>query len=1082
MKKGVGKKPDIEPLRHRAEGRLKKKKHEIGPAPDGTDLKKLIHELQVHQIEMQNEELNRAREEIEAVLEKYTDLYDFAPVGYLTFDEKGLIVELNLTAAQLLGMERSFLVNKPFSRFITSEFQDTFYLHAQKTLASLEKETCEVVLKKKNNTPVDAQLESISTEAEGRRLIHSVLTDITVRKEANEALATSETRYRRLFETAQDGILLVDADTGYINDVNQFLVDLLGYTREDVLGKKLWEIGAFRDASASRAAFRRLKHTGYVRYDNLPLRTRDGREIDVEAVANVYKVDSAKVIQCNVRDITAYREARKVLLASEWRYKSFIELTGQLAWTTNAAGEVEEDLLMWRKYTGQRGEETKGTGWIKAIHPDDAEYVIKAWNNAVATRGAYEVEYRIRRYDGIYRDFLARGLPVFKQNGSVGEWVGTCIDITERKSSEEILHRYELLASHSRDIILFMELNGGRIVEANAAAIKAYKYSREELLTLTIYHLRASESRRLVIDQMSKAAAGGALFETVHRAKDGTLFPVEISAQGATIGGRRLLVSVIRDISRRKETEEELEKHRNHLELLVAERTTKLMQSEEKYRDLVDNALVGVYQMSLKGDIFYCNDALLHMLGFEKMEEVMSAGLSAIFRNLEDRRIVRNTLRGSGTIDHYETEFFTKNRQPVCAILSATLKGNIVSGMVLDISERKRAEEERINLEIQLRRTQKMEAIGTLAGGIAHDFNNILSGILGFTEMALEDLSPDNPVYRYLEHVMKGACRGRDLVKQILTFSRLNEQEQKPLLLSAIIDEALGLLRPALPATISIKKHLLAEHNMILADSVQMHQVVMNLCTNAAHAMRERGGTLGLSIVDIDLSDEELGFCTGLKPGVYAKLSVTDTGCGMTPEVLEEIFDPFFTTKGPGEGTGLGLSVVHGIVKGHGGHVTVSSVPGKGSTFHVYLPAVETVLSAETAIQTAIQRGEERILFVDDEEMLVELNFQRLSGLGYQVVTSTSSMDALKLFEAEPDGFDLVITDYTMPAMTGIDLAKKLLAIKPGIPVILVSGLNEKIMPEKIEEAGIRAFLSKTTGKRELAGLIRQVLDKKTEL
>ncbi len=949
MKKGPGKKPDVEPLRHRAEGWLKKK-HEIGPTPDGTELKKLIHELQVHQIEleMQNEELNRTRGEIEAVLEKYTDLYDFAPVGYLTFDEKGLIMELNLTAAQLLGMERSFLVNKPFFRFITSEFQDAFYLHVQKTLALSAKQTCELVLKKKNNTPFDAQLESISTETEGRRMVRSVLTDITIRKEASEALATSETRYRRLFEAAQDGILLVDADTGQIIDVNQFIVDMLGYTREKVIRRKLWEIGAFRNASASKVAFRQLQHKGYARYDNLPLTTNDGREIDVEVVANVYEVDHKKVIQCNVRDITEHNKTRQILLASEWRYKSYIEVTGQLAWTTNAAGEIEEDLLLWRKYTGQREEELKGTGWIKALHPDDVEHVLKVWNNAVATRSAYEAEYRIRRYDGLYRDFLARGLPVLNQDGSVGEWVGACIDITERKSSEEVLHRYELLANHSRDIILFMELNGGRIVEANAAAIKAYGYSREELLALTIYHLRASGSRQLVIDQMSRTGGGGILFETVHRAKDGSLFPVEVSAQGATIGGKRMLVSVIRDISRRKETEEELEKHRDHLESLVVERTAKLMQSEEKYRDLVDNALVGVYQMSLKGDIIYCNEALLHMLGFEETEEITSAGLSAILRSPEDRRIVGNTLRESGKVFHYETELFKKNGQSVCAILSATLKGNIVSGMILDISERKRAEEERVKLETQLRRTEKMEAIGTLAGGIAHDFNNILAGILGFTEMALEDIGLDNPVYRQLELVMKGACRGRDLVKQILAFSRLNEQERKPVVLGNIIDEALGLLRPAFPATISIKKHLLATHNTILADPVQMHQVVMNLCSNAAHAMREKGGILGLGIVDIDSSDAELSLCAGLKPGVYTKLSVTDTGCGMIPEVLEDIFDPFFTTKGPGEGTGLGLSVVHGIVKGHGGHIIVSSVPGKGSAFHIYLPTVEAVLSSET--------------------------------------------------------------------------------------------------------------------------------------
>jgi two-component system, cell cycle sensor histidine kinase and response regulator CckA len=314
-------------------------------------------------------------------------------------------------------------------------------------------------------------------------------------------------------------------------------------------------------------------------------------------------------------------------------------------------------------------------------------------------------------------------------------------------------------------------------------------------------------------------------------------------------------------------------------------------------------------------------------------------------------------------------------------------------------------------------------------------------------------------------------------VKQILTFSRLNEEVREPVVLSNVINETLRFLRPVLPATISIKKKLLGVDDTVLADPSQMHQVIMNLCTNAAHAMREKGGTLELSIANVDSSDEELDPRAGLQPGVYVRLSVTDTGHGMTPEILDNIFDPFFTTKDSGEGTGLGLSVVHGIMSSHAGHITVSSEFGKGSTFHVYLPTIESATSFEAGPRPAIQGGRERILFVDDEESLVELNLQRLSGLGYQVFTSSSSTDALKLFEAGPDGFDLVITDYTMPNMTGIELARALLAVKPGIPVILISGLNEKILPEKIEETGIRAFLPKTAGKRELAGLIRRVLD-----
>jgi PAS domain S-box-containing protein len=277
----------------------------------------------------------------------------------------------------------------------------------------------------------------IYRQGKGTEMILLAIEDITERNQAREVLEVSETRYRRLFETAQDGILIVDADTGQISDVNPFLIQMLGYSYEDFLGSKLWEIGAFKDIEASQAAFSELQTRGYVRYEDLPLQTRDGRSIAVEFVSNVYLVDHHKVIQCNIRDITERKKAEEKLRAREERYRSYIEVTGQLAWTTNADGEVLEDIPVWRKFTGQSKEETKGAGWAKALHPDDVKHTMEAWNNAVATKSAYEVEYRIRRHDGVYRHFLARGVPVFKDDGNIQEWVGTCVDITERKQIED---------------------------------------------------------------------------------------------------------------------------------------------------------------------------------------------------------------------------------------------------------------------------------------------------------------------------------------------------------------------------------------------------------------------------------------------------------------------------------------------------------------------------------------------------------------------------------------------------------------------------------------------------------------------
>ena len=387
--------------------------------------------------------------------------------------------------------------------------------------------------------------------------------------------------------------------------------------------------------------------------------------------------------------------------------------------------------------------------------------------------------------------------------------------------------------------------------------------------------------------------------------------------------------------------------------------------------------------------------------------------------------------------------------------------------------------EERQRAEEQLIRVQKLEALGTLASGVAHDFNNILAGILGFTEMVYEDLIPDSPEHKRLGLVLKGAQRGRDLVKQILAFSRQNEPDKKPVALNEMVEEGLKLLRPMLPSTIEIVTKSLTTDDRIFADPVQIHQILMNLCTNASHAMREKGGVLELQISKVVFNEADPLPFSDVVPGQYVLLKVSDTGCGMGPEVLERIFDPFFTTKKQGEGTGLGLSVIHGIVQTHGGHVSVESEPGKGTTFCVYLPKIAgQVLPADREVPAAA-RGNERILFVDDEDILVALNEQRLARLGYNVVATTSCMDALDIFRKDPDAFDLVITDYTMPNMTGVDLAKQLLKLKPTTLIILCTGDSEPITRERTQESGIKAFLTKPLAKSELAQTIRRVLDTK---
>ncbi|MCF8085000.1 MAG: response regulator, partial [Deltaproteobacteria bacterium] len=404
---------------------------------------------------------------------------------------------------------------------------------------------------------------------------------------------------------------------------------------------------------------------------------------------------------------------------------------------------------------------------------------------------------------------------------------------------------------------------------------------------------------------------------------------------------------------------------------------------------------------------------------------------------------------------------------------------NGLIGTILDISERKRAEEQRAQLETQLRRSQKMEAIGTLAGGIAHDFNNILMPLLLNAEMALEDLPEASPLKTNLQEVLKAGNRARDLVKQILAFSRQNQEQRSPLHVGPIVKEALKLLRSTLPSTIEIRQEMdiTPGRDTIRADPTQIHQVLMNLCTNAFHAMQDQGGTLTVGLTHVPIGDDADPALRGLNPGTYVKLTVGDTGGGMSPDIRDRIFEPYYTTKGKGEGTGLGLSVVHGIVKSHKGAVRVESEPGKGTTFQVFFPLFHSEVTVKEDLTSKIPGGNERVLFVDDEAVSVGVVETLLERLGYAVDTQTSSVEALKMFQNDPQRFDLIITDQTMPGMTGADLAKEIMRIRPRVPIILCTGFSEQINEEQAKEMGIRAFIMKPFVSRQLAKTVRGVLD-----
>lgn len=517
-----------------------------------------------------------------------------------------------------------------------------------------------------------------------------------------------------------------------------------------------------------------------------------------------------------------------------------------------------------------------------------------------------------------------------------------------------------------------------------------------------------------------------------------------------------------------------------------------LRESEKKYRLLADNVTDVIWILdSFNLKFTYVSPSVEYLQGYTP-DELMKMPLAEIlsppsFKLVFEIIAEELALEETGKVNPLrsrmmELEVYCKEGRTIPIEVTASFirdeTGKAVSivGVSRGISERKQAERERQNLETQLRQAQKMEAIGTLAGGIAHDFNNILAAIIGFVELTMNQVEKGSRPFGNLQEVLQAANRAKNLVQQILTFSRQAAQELKPVQVGLIAKEVLKFLRASLPTTIEIDQEIRSDA-LVMADPTQIHQVLMNLASNSEHAMREKGGVLQVKLLDAKLDKNFVADHPELKPGPHLKLSVADTGPGIPAQMLHQIFDPFFTTKAKSEGTGMGLSIVHGIVGGYGGKISAASEPGKGTTFEVYLPVIETQAEPQTEVAEPIPTGTERILFVDDEPTLAYLGKQILESLGYAVDVRTSSLEALELLKAQPERFDLVITDMTMPKLTGDDLAREVLRIRLDLPVILCTGFSSNIDSKKAMAIGIRALISKPMLKREIAETVRDVLD-----
>lgn len=696
------------------------------------------------------------------------------------------------------------------------------------------------------------------------------------------------------------------------------------------------------------------------------------------------------------------------------------------------------------------------------IVPEDRRRIWDEVQTALSNGDHFEIEYRIKTRHGTEKSVLERGMVVSRDENGVEMLEGIILDISKRKSAEDALLLKNQVFENSIAALSIAD-SDGIITQVNQAFLKLWNYASKEAAignSVASFFVKEEEAFS-IIDALNTTGRWEGEFQA--KRNNGPSFishgyaTTMTNAQGELIGYQ----SANLDVTEQREAEKALGLSRERLRMAINAARLALWDWDVESNRVVwsKNAeeVLG-YPLDAFGET---PESYLEKVHPEDLSLVEAIRRKALIGEEDSFQFEYRLVRPDGT------EQWTKTTASVHR--NDAGKPSRIAGTMEDITERKQ-------LEAQLRQTQKMEAVGTLAGGIAHDFNNILFAILGNTEIAMVEVE-DGGVKSKLEEIFKASLRAKDLVQQILSFSRQTHVERTPVACIPAVTESLKLLRATIPSSIDISTDFNCEDDAVLSSKTEIHQILMNLCSNAAQAITNEMGSIEIRLENEEIRKRKPHLHPDLDIGRYVVLTVKDTGSGIPKKNLERIFDPFYTSKGPGDGTGLGLSVIHGIVKELGGGISVDSEMNKGSTFRVHIPCIDVSPDSISQDLIPLPTGAGTLLVVDDEQAIVDMQVKMLQGLGYKVVTETDSHEALRIFEQEPMKFDLVVTDQTMPRMTGEGLAEELLHIRPDIPVILCTGYSAQLTEDRIHELGIKKMLMKPVRQQTLAETIFTILN-----